>query len=219
MLYPKREKGVALIAAVVITLIVSLVAVAIASTALANKWASSSTYDITSSFANAQTGLNLGEVILLTAAADEIDQKDKTKSLAEEVDASCSEYSEGQKALESGDACFWWIGGNINSISGNINSSAKEYNGKTVNFIGGTGDEKSKYFDYEKARTVFKLELRPEVRSKSLETGETLGRRFFRVTSIASGNYGGIAKVQGQIGMFTQIDQPISVDKSALTDD
>lgn len=213
MLYPKREKGVALIAAVVITLIVSLVAVAIASTALANKWASSSTYDITSSFANAQTGLNLGEVILLTAAADEIDQKDKTKSLAEEVDASCGDYSVGQIKLESGEKCFWWIGGRINS-------NAENYNGKTVNFIGGTGDdEESQYFDYEKARTVFKLEQRPEVRSKSLETGETLGRRFFRVTSIASGNNGGIAKVQGQIGMFTQIDKPISVDSSALTDD
>lgn len=200
-----KMKGMALIVAMVVVLIVSIVAVAILTTAAVNKQASVSTYDSASSFANAQAGINLGEVVLLTASASELKSlpaADVTRgnAIANVVSEDCKTYA--GKTVDSPSKCFWWIGDGYDDVIKNMDTSF-------LDIIG------SDYYDYEKAMTLFKLEQRTETRTKSLETGDNLGKQFYRVTAIGKGNTNGVAKIQGQIGIFSELDNTIEVDESS----
>lgn len=200
-----KMKGMALIVAMVVVLIVSIVAVAILTTAAVNKQASVSTYDSASSFANAQAGINLGEVVLLTASASELKSlpaADQTRgnAIANVVSEDCKTYA--GKTVDSPSECFWWIGDGYDDV-------IKDMDTNFLDIIG------SDYYDYEKAMTLFKLEQRTETRTKSLETGDNLGKQFYRVTAIGKGNTNGVAKIQGQIGIFSELDNTIEVDESS----
>ena len=200
-----KIKGMALIVAMVVVLIVSIVAVAILTTAAVNKQASVSTYDSASSFANAQAGINLGEVVLLTASASELKSlpaADETRgnAIANVVSEDCKTYA--GKTVDSPSECFWWIGDGYDDVIKDMDTSF-------LDIIG------SDYYDYEKAMTLFKLEQRTETRTKSLETGDNLGKQFYRVTAIGKGNTNGVAKIQGQIGIFSELDNTIEVDESS----
>lgn len=200
-----KMKGMALIVAMVVVLIVSIVAVAILTTAAVNKQASVSTYDSASSFANAQAGINLGEVVLLTASASELKSlpaADETRgnAIANVVSEDCKTYA--GKTVDSPSECFWWIGDGYDDVIKDMDTSF-------LDIIG------SDYYDYEKAMTLFKLEQRTETRTKSLETGDNLGKQFYRVTAIGKGNTNGVAKIQGQIGIFSELDNTIEVDESS----
>ena len=96
-----------------------LVAVAIASTALANRHLSGSVYDQTSSYVNAQAGLNLGETILLTAESDELENVgtfsvdgSNDKFLAHEISSECLKPND----LSAAGNCFWWLGDVIHNL-------------------------------------------------------------------------------------------------------
>ncbi len=210
MHFNRRSRGMALIASMVIILIVSIVAVAIASTSLSNRVASFSTYDTTSSYANAQAGINLGEVILMTAKTTEMDDtpafknNDKAPSgkVARKVANDCLNYANLATRLHKAGECFWWVG--------STNSYIK--NDNFMNVIGST------YYDadvYPHAETRFKLEERPEIRTRSLESGDKLGKKFYRITSIGHGNTDGISKIQGQIGVYSVIEVNPVVDANA----
>ena len=206
----KNINGIALVAAVVVTLIVSLVAVAIASTALANRHLSGSVYDQTSSYVNAQAGLNLGETILLTAESDELENVgtfsvtgSNDKFLAHEISSKCLESND----LSSAGDCFWWLGDVVQS---------KYNNSFFLSHIGsdeidaGSGST-NKIYNYPNANTYFKVERRLDKRpAGSQEMNQSMGRRFFRATSIGTGNGEGMAKLQGQIAVLMEVDtQPV----------
>ena len=206
----KNINGIALVAAVVVTLIVSLVAVAIASTALANRHLSGSVYDQTSSYVNAQAGLNLGETILLTAESDELENVgtfsvtgSNDKFLAHEISSNCLESND----LSAASDCFWWLGDVIHS---------KYNNSFFLSHIGsdeidaGSGST-TKIYNYPNANTYFKVERRLDKRpAGSQEMNQSMGRRFFRATSIGTGNGEGLAKLQGQIAVLMEVDtQPM----------
>ncbi len=204
----KKNKGMALIASMIIVLVVSIVAVAIASTSASNRIASFSTYDTTSSYANSQAGINLGEVILMTASTEELDSPDYSQEripagkIARKVSDDCNSYSDISAMIAGANSCFWWIG-NTNSFITN------------TNFMSVIGSE---YYDstaYPNAQTKFKLEERSERRTKSLEAGDKLGRKFYRITSIGYGNTEGLAKIQGQIGVYSVIATTPKVDEDA----
>ncbi len=201
-----KMKGMALIVAMVVVLIVSIVAVAILTTAAVNKQASVSTYDSASSFANAQAGINLGEVVLLTASASELKSlpaanEARGNAIANVVSEDCKTYA--GKTVDSPSECFWWIGDGFNDVIKDLDDSFLEV------IKGGS------YYDYPNAMTLFKLEQRAETRTKSLETGDNLGKQFYRVTAIGKGNTNGVAKIQGQIGIFSELDNTIEVDESS----
>ena len=208
----RRNRGMALIASMIIVLIVSIVAIAIASTASSNRIASFSTYDTTSSYANSQAGINLGEVILMTATTDEIadlpefseTQGAPAGKVGRKVDTSCgstASYSSPSAMLSSAGNCFWWIGKTNKYL-------------ENSNFMSVLGSD---YFssEFPNAETKFKLEERSEIRTRSLESGDKLGRKFYRVTSIGHGNTDGLSKIQGQIGVYTVIDINPEVDENA----
>lgn len=204
----KNINGIALVAAVVVTLIVSLVAVAIASTALANRHLSGSVYDQTSSYVNAQAGLNLGETILLTAESDELENVgtfsvtgsndgSNDKFLAHEISSECLKSND----LSAAGNCFWWLGDVIHS----------DYNNSF--FLSHIGSD-----EYPNANTYFKVERRLDKRpAGSQEMNQSMGRRFFRATSIGTGNGDigtgngeGLTKLQGQIAVLMEVDtQPM----------
>ncbi len=204
----KKNKGMALIASMIIVLVVSIVAVAIASTSASNRIASFSTYDTTSSYANSQAGINLGEVILMTASTEELDSPEYSQAkipsgkIARKVSDQCNTYTAVSDMLSSANSCFWWVG-NTNSFISNSNF---------MSVIG------SDYYDssaYPNAQTRFKLEERSERRTKSLEAGDKLGRKFYRITSVGYGNTEGLAKIQGQIGVYSVIATTPQVDENA----
>lgn len=206
----KKSKGMALIVAMVIVLIVSIVAVAILTTATVNKQASVSTYDTASSFANSQAGINLGEVVLLTASSSELKDlpgfdEHRGDAIANVVSGDCDSYL--NRSIQTPSKCFWWIGSGYNGV---ISSSPADDFEDFVEVIKG-----EPYYDFTNAATLFKLEQRKETRTKSLENGDNLGKQFYRVTSIGKGNTNGTAKIQGQIGVFSELDNTINVDKSA----
>lgn len=213
----KNINGIALVAAVVVTLIVSLVAVAIASTALANRHLSGSVYDQTSSYVNAQAGLNLGETILLTAESDELENVgtfsvdgSNDKFLAHEISSECLKPND----LSAAGNCFWWLGDVIHS----------DYNNSF--FLSHIGSDEidagpgitTKIYNYPNANTYFKVERRLDKRpAGSQEMNQSMGRRFFRATSIGTGNGDigtgngeGLTKLQGQIAVLMEVDtQPV----------
>lgn len=212
----RKSKGMALIASMVIVLIVSIVAIAIASTAASNRVASFSTYDTTSSYANSQAGINLGEVILMTATTDELSDLPEFRDggqpggvpdgkVGRKVSTDCASstsYSNAKSMLAGANDCFWWIG---------LSNGYLDKPG----FMSVLG---SAYYDsdeYPKAETMFKLEERSEIRTRSLESGDKLGRKFYRITSIGHGNTDGLSKIQGQIGVYTVIDINPEVDENA----
>ena len=184
----KNVNGIALVAAVVVTLIVSLVAVAIASTALANRHLSGSVYDQTSSYVNAQAGLNLGETILLTAESDELENVgtfsvdgSNDKFLAHEISSECLKPND----LSAAGNCFWWLGDVIHS---NYNNSFFLSHIGSDEIDAGPGIT-TKIYNYPNANTYFKVERRLDKRpAGSQEMNQSMGRRFFRVTSIGTGN-------------------------------
>ncbi len=203
----KNCKGMALIVAMVIVLIVSIVAVAILTTAAVNKQASVSTYDSASSFANSQAGINMGEVILLTASADELkslpsaDEK-RGNSIANIISDDCNDYGVSRSVTKPSE-CFWWLGDGYDDV-------IKDKDDTFLDIF-----DSSNYYDYSAAQTMFKLEQRTETRTKSLETGDNLGKQFYRITSIGRGNTNGVAKIQGQIGIFSELDNTIQVSDEA----
>lgn len=193
----KKNKGIALVAAVVITLIVSLVAVAIASTTSVSKRASSSTFDFISGYANALAGVNFGEVILLTASGDEIKNgtaafgtnlKDSSEhKIATWVSPDCSnEVSTLEK-----NGCLWWIGNDFNSD--NLTEVGSDFYGES-----------------NKGATMFKLERRNETTSFDNESSliANLGKAYYRVTSVGipDTSDGGLVKMQGIIAVVTEIN-------------
>ncbi len=202
----KNINGIALVAAVVVTLIVSLVAVAIASTALANRHLSGSVYDQTSSYVNAQAGLNLGETILLTAESDELENVgtfsvtgSNDKFLAHEISSNCLESND----LSAAGDCFWWLGDVVHS---RYNNSFFLSHIGSDEIDAGSGIT-TKIYNYPNANTYFKVERRFEhMPAGNQEMGQNLGRYFFRATSIGTGNGEGMAKLQGQIAVLTEID-------------
>ncbi len=206
-----KNKGMALIAAMVIVLIVSIVAIAIASTSVSNRIASFSTYDTTSSYANSQAGINLGEVILMTASTDEISNSPEFSTtagvpsgkVARMISSDCKIYNDTSYSLNSPGNCFWWLGNPTESYMAN------------ENFV---QEMSSGYYDsdsYPNARTVFKLEERDETRTRSLESGDKLGKKFYRITSIGEGNTEGLSKIQGQIGVYSVIEYTPTVSGDA----
>ena len=206
----KNINGIALVAAVVVTLIVSLVAVAIASTALANRHLSGSVYDQTSSYVNAQAGLNLGETILLTAESDELENVgtfsvdgSNDKFLAHEISSECLKPND----LSAAGNCFWWLGDVIHS---NYNNSFFLSHIGSDEIDAGSGST-NKIYNYPNANTYFKVERRFEQKpAGSQEMNQSMGRRFFRATSIGTGNGEGLTKLQGQIAVLMEVDtQPV----------
>lgn len=199
----KIEKGIALVAAVVVTLIVSLVALAIADTAIANRHLSSATYDQSSSLVNAQAGLNLAEHILLeiqktdsgkfNTKVTDFDKKGSGSSIAQKVSSRCSN---DVADLDSPNDCFWWLG--------NVLASDGAYNQEK--FLTHIGEG---FYDFNHAGTYFKIEKRKE----HPPYGDEMVKQFFRVTSIGTGNGAGLAKLQGQIAVLVPKDLDTSYDE------
>jgi len=201
--FHKIEKGIALVAAVVVTLIVSLVALAIADTAIANRHLSSATYDQSSSLVNAQAGLNLAEHILLeiqktdsdkfNTKVTDFDDKGSDSSIAQLVSSSCSD---DVADLDSPNDCFWWLG--------NVLASDGAYNKE--NFLTHIGEG---FYDFEHAGTYFRLEKR---REHPPYKGTDMEKQFFRATAIGTGNGAGLVKLQGQVAVLLPKDVDTSYD-------
>jgi len=218
MLRSNKNEGIVLVAAIIVTLIVSLVAVAIASTAVSNRHLSISSYDSMSSYINAQAGLNLGEAVLLTSSGEELKNYtadfDSTNSVAiiKRISNKCGTTSTlgGQTDISkiSANDCFWWLG----NVLGDPTYGSES-------FLSNVKPDSGSYYTSSNALTRFKLELRPESRTISLDAGDNLGRNFYRVTSIGKANGEGLSKLQGQIGVFTEVDKTFEIDTQDPDDD
>ena len=144
MLRSNKNEGIVLVAAIIVTLIVSLVAVAIASTAVSNRHLSISSYDSMSSYINAQAGLNLGEAVLLTSSGEELKNYtadfDSTNSVAiiKRISNKCGTTSTlgGQTDISkiSANDCFWWLGNVLSDATYGSESflSVKNKDGKEL---------------------------------------------------------------------------------------
>lgn len=214
-----KNQGIALVAAIVVTLIVSLVAVAIASTAVANRHLSNSDYEVNSSYVNAQAGLNIAETILQTSSGDELKANTQTfatgdgaleTKIAMQLSDDCNDSS---ITIDSANNCFWWIGRTI--------SSPYDESPFLTKLSASQGSNKTSYLNDDNSEIQFKLEKRPEFALASLGLADTLGKTFYRVTSIAKGNGNnqGIIKVQGQLQVFAEVDKDISVSEPDETKD
>ena len=65
----------------------------------------------------------------------------------------------------------------------------------------------TKIYNYPNANTYFKVERRfDKMPAGSQEMNQSMGRRFFRATSIGTGNGEGLAKLQGQIAVLMEVD-------------
>jgi Tfp pilus assembly protein PilX len=218
MLRSNKNEGIVLVAAIIVTLIVSLVAVAIASTAVSNRHLSISSYDSVSSYINAQAGLNLGEAVLLTSSGEELKNYtadfDSTNSVAiiKRISTKCGTTSTlgGQTDISkiAANDCFWWLG----NVLGDPTYGSES-------FLSNVKPDSGSYYTSSNALTRFKLELRPESRTISLDAGDNLGRNFYRVTSIGKANGEGLSKLQGQIGVFTEVDKTFEIDTQDPDDD
>lgn len=210
----KCNQGIALVAAIVVTLIVSLVAVAIASTAVANRHLTNADYEVNASYVNAQAGLNMAETIIQTASGDELKKyianfdSNSTSAIAETLSTECS----NNKDLTASSKCFWWLGRTLDDFYKKSSPFLTKLEGSTTS--GGS----SSYLSNGNSEIYFKLEKRPEVALASLAAADTLGKNFYRVTSIAKdSSYNGLMKVQGQLQVFAEIDRDITVD--SVTED
>ena len=191
-----RDRGIVLVTAMVVVLIVSLVAYAIGSTAVANRHLSNSVYDRSSSFVNAQAGLNIGEQIVIDEADDaadkgkisEFDTDGSSTSLAQLLSSKCGESG---LTIASANDCFWWLG----NVIGNSDYNAPDF----LSHIGS-----GSFYDFEHAGTYFKLEKRPEEQNMPRTMDAKLSKAFYRVTSIGTGNGEGLVKLQGQIATVVQ---------------
>lgn len=218
MLRSNKNEGIVLVAAIIVTLIVSLVAVAIASTAVSNRHLSISSYDSMSSYINAQAGLNIGEAVLLTSSGEELKDYtadfDSTNSVAiiKRISTKCGTTSTlgGQTDISkiAANDCFWWLGNVL---------SDPTYGSES--FLSNVKPDSGSYYTSSNALTRFKLERRPETRTISLDSGDNLGRNFYRVTSIGKANGEGLSKLQGQIGVFTEVDKTFEIDTQDPDDD
>lgn len=220
MLRSNKNEGIVLVAAIIVTLIVSLVAVAIASTAVSNRHLSISSYDSMSSYINAQAGLNIGEAVLLTSSGEELRDYtadfDSTNSVAiiKRISTKCGTTSTlgGQTDIDiskiAANDCFWWLGDVL---------SHPTYGSES--FLSNVKPDSGSYYTSSNALTRFKLERRPETRTISLDSGDNLGRNFYRVTSIGKANGEGLSKLQGQIGVFTEVDKTFEIDTQDPDDD
>lgn len=205
----KRDNGIVLVTAMIVVLLVSLVAYAIGSTAVANRHLSNSVYDQSSSFANAQAGLNIGEQIVIDEADDaaikgkitEFNPGGNESSLAQMLSGTCANALTLSNAAND---CFWWLG---NVLSGPYS------NPKFLSYMG------SDFYDYSHAGTYFKLEKRPEDRDMPDNMDAKLTKAFYRVTSIGTGNGAGLVKLQGQIATIVQKNTEIEVDEPCESDD
>lgn len=206
MLILKNEQGIALVAAIVVTLIVSLVAVAIASTAVSNRHLSSSSYDVTSSYLNAQTGLDIGKLILTYPTSSELgehtvefDKKGDSSAYVQKTAARC-DNDVSRSDIDAGTAndCFWWLGDVLNN---------ENYNKE--NFLAKVA---SSYFGYDNAQSRYKVELRPDQKPNAKDPTSNIGRAFYRVTSIGKGNGVGLTKLQAQIAVMTKLDTNAVID-------
>lgn len=220
MLRSNKNEGIVLVAAIIVTLIVSLVAVAIASTAVSNRHLSISSYDSMSSYINAQAGLNIGEAVLLTSSGEELRDYtadfDSTNSVAiiKRISTKCGTTSTLGEPTDidiskiAANDCFWWLGDVL---------SHPTYGSES--FLSNVKPDSGSYYTSSNASTRFKLERRPESRTISLDAGDNLGRNFYRVTSIGKANGEGLSKLQGQIGVFTEVDKTFEIDTQDPDDD
>lgn len=220
MLRSNKNEGIVLVAAIIVTLIVSLVAVAIASTAVSNRHLSISSYDSMSSYINAQAGLNIGEAVLLTSSGEELRDYtadfDSTNSVAiiKRISTKCGttstlgEQTDIDISKIAANDCFWWLGDVL---------SHPTYGSES--FLSNVKPDSGSYYTSSNALTRFKLERRPESRTISLDAGDNLGRNFYRVTSIGKANGEGLSKLQGQIGVFTEVDKTFEIDTQDPDDD
>lgn len=213
----KTDKGIALVAAIVVTLIVSLVAVAIASTAVANRHLSNTDYEVNSGYVNAQAGLNMAETIIQTAKDDDFknyvadfNTEFSKSAFADKLSGKCAD---NDTTMDVANDCFWWLG---RSIEGRYAS----YPFLTA-LSADQSDTKTSYLADDFSKIYFRLEKRPEYALASGSLADDLGKYFFRVTAIASGNgfNQGLMKVQGQIQVFLKVDKNIQVSGEEEGDD